>query len=1570
MDKLARSPRRNPSNASSFSRFRLPLRSHTEILTEEGSEVKGNLGLNLLHQPSETLIELIFVHGLGGGSRKTWSFSNLLDHFWPQTWLPHDKDFRNVRINSYGYDSDWTSTKDDISNVSDFASGLLNALFYSPTLRKPMDTPIVFFAHSMGGLVVKKTLLLAQQDQTYASIASRIRTMVFLATPHRGADSAPKINNLLSISFAHSKKAYIDDLTRNSGALQTINDEFRHIADRLNLFSFYETLKTNVGGTNILIVDRGSAILDYKHERHMPVQANHRGICKFESITDPNYIIVRNVLAAMIHDLEKDFGEIKHDQWREQRGKLKMYLGMIETPEDDLESLQDCRSYGSCEWIASDPSFQCWRDETLSENAQYFWLTAKPATGKSVLASYVVGHLEDDLNQDVSYFFFTRGHRFKSWLSVCLRSLAYQMALKSSEVRDIILNLQDEDISFDKEDPRSIWRKLFVQGILRGAFQRPFYWVIDALDECNEPTVFINLLTKASSATMLRIFVTSRSSGEISAGFNTLNVDVKSIDMTIDRTLSDIESYVIVQVAKLRIEGKAIRQEIIERIMEKSAGCFLWVKLVLEKLQRVHTARAIQKVLDEIPADMDQLYKNTLQHMSENREEHDFIKAILTWAVCSTRPLTVDELREALKLDIEDDMTDLKHSIAVCCGQLVYVDCLDRVQLVHETARKFLLAVSESDLAVSRAEGNRRLLSTCLKFLSGPEMDRRHRMGRTISNSKISKQPHRILALYASSALPEHLKIASAAHEPILGELAKFLRSNVLTWVEFVASKLKSLHHLMRLARSMKGFLERRAKYVPPFSEDVDLVQAWTIDLIRLVTKFGRTILESPLAIYSQVPPFCPRGTAIYRQFGLQNRGLEVSGLLSSDWDDRISCLAFRPDKTLAVACGEAYFAVGVLNTIVMYYKMSCQEHIKLGHGEDVHLLCFNTTGEILASSGVRIIRLFNAVTGDQMYSFSITAEALAISFAQEDQVFFAALRSNHVVSYSLADGNEIDKCLWQDDWEDEHVGEQILPTIAAFNQDGSVLAIVYRGRSISLWDIEERYAMGRLVRNLALESSGSGGGYRRQVSANASCEAVVFNTSMHLLAAVYQDSELCVFDTETRELEKQIDAEATALACSPDGHTLACGELNGSVQLRNFATLELLHKISTWDDAITSLAFSTDGLRFLDVRGSFCNVWEPAILISSSNDDARSEVYSEAIHDAAKTVESKDSEEIIKITALAIMGKGDYVFVGNEEGAVLFYDVVKAQKKHILYSHAPFTSITLLEWHQEQSILISSDTSSRFIVSKLVADSSDKWSCQPLFDHRLGDSKVLKQLILAPQADRFLVSSWPLEMVWSTTGQEGGSYNEWEQGNYWINHPRKPSSLVAVSKSITTFFEWQGLKRTMIRTNSKTSSADDSTAGVKRIIVCPRAQHLVIAMESTERRKRITRLIVTRFASLDAPHESPLALEELSELEGRVEYLVGAFDTKIVFLDRNLWICSLDLMTFKKNKSYIRHFFIPLEWISSSGDPLLLINANKDLIFAKNDEITVIKKGFSGIAEVVALDKPRTGKEFHTDKP
>lgn len=86
--------------------------------------------------------------------------------------------------------------------------------------------------------------------------------MFFLATPHRGSDFAKILNNILRASTVLSSRQYIADLSRNSSSLQLMNDEFRMLTDRLQLWSFYETWKTKVStSASILVVDRDSAVI-------------------------------------------------------------------------------------------------------------------------------------------------------------------------------------------------------------------------------------------------------------------------------------------------------------------------------------------------------------------------------------------------------------------------------------------------------------------------------------------------------------------------------------------------------------------------------------------------------------------------------------------------------------------------------------------------------------------------------------------------------------------------------------------------------------------------------------------------------------------------------------------------------------------------------------------------------------------------------------------------------------------------------------------------------------------------------------------------------------------------------------------------------------------------------------------------------------------------------------------------------------------------------------------------------------------------------------------------------------
>ena len=77
------------------------------------------------------------VHGLQGGSQKTWSLSPGDPWtFWPKEWLPYESGFRHVRIHSFGYDSDWTKAHQSTLTIHDFAQALLADMHNSPNLKR------------------------------------------------------------------------------------------------------------------------------------------------------------------------------------------------------------------------------------------------------------------------------------------------------------------------------------------------------------------------------------------------------------------------------------------------------------------------------------------------------------------------------------------------------------------------------------------------------------------------------------------------------------------------------------------------------------------------------------------------------------------------------------------------------------------------------------------------------------------------------------------------------------------------------------------------------------------------------------------------------------------------------------------------------------------------------------------------------------------------------------------------------------------------------------------------------------------------------------------------------------------------------------------------------------------------------------------------------------------------------------------------------------------------------------------------------------------------------------------
>lgn len=63
--------------------------------------------------------------------------------------------------------------------------------------------------------------------------------MIFLGTPHRGADLAGLLSNVLRVTF--SQRIFVAQLRANSETIQEINDAFRDRSQSLHLISYYES---------------------------------------------------------------------------------------------------------------------------------------------------------------------------------------------------------------------------------------------------------------------------------------------------------------------------------------------------------------------------------------------------------------------------------------------------------------------------------------------------------------------------------------------------------------------------------------------------------------------------------------------------------------------------------------------------------------------------------------------------------------------------------------------------------------------------------------------------------------------------------------------------------------------------------------------------------------------------------------------------------------------------------------------------------------------------------------------------------------------------------------------------------------------------------------------------------------------------------------------------------------------------------------------------------------------------------------------------------------------------------
>lgn len=1379
--------------------------------------------------------------------------------------------------------------------------------------------------------------MLAKQDASYRSTAKRIHTIYFLATPHRGSDSAQLLKNVLGVGGLTSH-AYIADLERGSLTNQSINDDFRQYSGDVCLWSFYETRKTSIGMFNTLIVDRESATLGYREERQTPMDANHRSICKFDSPDDPNYRILYNSFAATIYNIEERLVQQKEKHKRDRLKDLEKYLGISEIPEKDLIAVQDTRSPGTCGWLTARERFMKWKDFS-AEGPTVFWLRGQPAAGKSVLAGYIIDQLQKT-SRHCSYFFFKHGDKSKAHLSTCIRSLALQMALGDPQIQEKILGMHDEDVKFDKDDVRSLWRRLFEFGIFPAASLGPgHFWVIDGLDECSSHSSTLSfLLAKLGESIPLRILITSRESSELEKQFSSIKDDRCYRERLLPSdTIADMRALIQTKAQALTVSDERDRSALAAKVLIKSRGCFLWSVLVLSRMASAHGKEEINRVLEDIPREMEPLYLRTLEMMSQTSRSKPLATAILAWSACAIRPLMMAELDGALRLDVQDEFPNLKESILGLCGQLVQVDKAGVVHMVHETAREFLLSKNlESEFAVNTLDAHTRLATTCLAFLVSKEMKppRTRRQGSS-ANVTPQRPP---FAAYACGAFSDHLARSNPNNTELFLLVDKFLKANILSWIEVVA-QTQNLSPLIRTAKNLRKYLAAATAARSPIGREMQAMRSWAIDLVRIAAKFGDALLASPSAIHWVVLPFCPTESAIYKAVS-PGRKMSVAGLSNPQWDDRLVCVNFHQGHTTAVCHGDELFAVA-LNTglITLYHAASCQEYTVLEHGEAVRHLQFNAQMEILASAGRRILRLWNIRSGSLTHSFKVPQRLMCISF--DGDILLAPTYTHHVAMWNVTEGLALPSRPWYDSADnDEQPG--CSPCAVSISCGHKMLAVAYRGRPITLWDLEEDTFYGSCGKRPA---DGAVGPYL--------ANDLVFNPNedIPLLVVTYADGDIMLIEPFEDRTLARFRANSHTLAASPDGRLLVAADGFGTIQVYEFETLRPVYRIKLASCNIKRLSFSWDGLRFLDIRGSECNVWEPPVLLRDSGADGSS--------DSTPTNMSVDETVAVgysvKISAMLVHPRGEFAICGKEDGSIMLYEMRDGTELRSLYQPKSQCLVRILAWWADRQALICIDASNIVTVWRLDKSPVDGWNIEKmLFQSRLDCGKAIVNILVNQVSGKFVLSTRETDHLWSIDGQgEQARMSPAHPGSRkWIDHPQSPEHLICIEGHVARVFTWSDWSETITVDLKVNHGANLGGLQVKNVIPCAAGGRLLVEysdQEGHQATRDIQLLESSLFFLPDAPAPTtpnPSTLETYTDLVGKVVHVIGVSGEKFIFVDVNSWVCSADLQD--PGATYLRHFFVPYDWFSTTRDMIcafIEMSSGKNIVFARHN-VVIVKKG------------------------
>ncbi|KAI1391513.1 uncharacterized protein F4822DRAFT_396967 [Hypoxylon trugodes] len=673
------------------------------------------LGLTTLYDPENGVdVDIIAVTGLAGRAFGSWKTKSQAD-MWLRDFLPHS--VPTARIMTYGYDTRLPGSYSEAA-ITDLSRKLLESI---KTTRDETskNRPLILIGHSLGGLVVKQAWVYAHEgSKEDNAIAMSCCGLLFFGVPNRGLNigsletmvkGQPNGNLIRDLA---PKSRFLADLTQRFDSCFTLKDT--------KVISIYETRETATvqwsdetaswrrTGPRVMMVEHMSAIHATSREKYydqLPIDADHSDLVKFPDQADHNYAFVEKRIIELVSEGPNIVRE-RFANERKQRTELeKNFIKSLDAPEHEAfrNDVRD-ETPGTLGWFLEKEEFKLWK---TSSESTILWITGPAAQGKTILAKFLLKHLEDPavrkMGTVVIYFFFDEQGTIPHNINSALRFLIRQLLVNSHKPTFPSILYDVEALNLELLSEETLW-KLF-ESLLQASMLGNITCVIDALDECKDQKSIRRLvglferLTKAihrdqSKPPTLKTIFLSR----------------PTVDMDIHRVLSrhlridlmaksdDIKAFVLQEVEIIGIDDN-IKDETIKLLQDQIGQTFLWVSLVIKRLRAEGPLSMldVKSMIQNSPTELDDFYDNIVTEIL--RRESQVPKKILLWATYGQRSLTLAELEEAILVQDNPESTKeamktrvklTKERLSPVVGVIIDVRG-NRVRFIHQSVKDFLL---------------------------------------------------------------------------------------------------------------------------------------------------------------------------------------------------------------------------------------------------------------------------------------------------------------------------------------------------------------------------------------------------------------------------------------------------------------------------------------------------------------------------------------------------------------------------------------------------------------------------------------------------------------------------------------------------------------------------------------------------------------------------------------------------------------------------------------------------------------------------------------------------------------